>query len=375
MAGIYIHYPFCRHKCAYCNFFSVASAKLNIGFNAALKEEIKFRSDYLGIEAVESLYFGGGTPSLMPPSDINDLIQWLEKHFTIPEYAEITLEVNPEDISINFLKELSKTKINRISVGVQSFDDNELAYLNRKHSAEKSVGAIMRIQDAGYENISADLIYGLPLSSGESLRNNLYRLIDMKIPHISAYALTVEEKTPLANWIKSGKVLPPPEERIVEHFRILIDLLDEHDYIHYEISNFARKGFYSKHNSLYWLGGHYAGFGPSAHSYNGYSRQWNVKSVSAYINSKGNPANLTEEQEFLSHNEKYNEYVMTSLRTVWGCDTEHIRNVFGKEFERYFLERICEYVNNKLLVENKGIFALTKEGKLYADGIASSLFK
>jgi len=375
MAGIYIHYPFCRHKCAYCNFFSVASAKLKAGFNAALIEEIRFRNDYLGKEIVESLYFGGGTPSMIEPSEIDSLIQCIEQNFNVSGNAEVTLEVNPEDINKYFLKELSKTRINRISVGVQSFDDKELVYLDRKHNAEKALNSIVCIQDAGYTNISADLIYGLPVSTRESLENNLFKLIDKGIPHISAYALTVEEKTPLANWINSGKVLPPPEEKIVEHFRILIDLLDEHDYIHYEISNFARKGLYSRHNSLYWLGGHYAGFGPSAHSYNGYSRQWNVKNVSAYINSKGNPADFKDEQEFLSNIEKYNEYVMTSLRTVWGCDTEHIRNVFGKESESYFLERIRKYVNDDLLMENNGIYTLTIKGKLYADGIASGLFK
>jgi oxygen-independent coproporphyrinogen III oxidase len=373
MAGIYIHIPFCRQKCHYCNFFSIASTKWRDEFVQALLKEMKLRKGYLEGETVNTIYFGGGTPSLLHISHFSLLISHLSKNFVIDPKAEITLEANPDDLNPAYLKELKNTPINRLSIGIQSFFDDDLEYLNRVHSAEQAIRAIDNAREAGFENLTIDLIYGIPTLTDEKWAKNLETFFSLNIPHLSAYALTVEQRTPLALLIERGKYAPVDENQSVTHFKMLQEATKKHDFIHYEISNFAREGFYSKHNSIYWLGGHYLGLGPSAHSFNGYSRQWNVSNLSQYIKLDDFQTSV-EEKEVLTPDQRYNEYVMTSLRTVWGCDTVHIRNVFGEKYEEYFIKNAKKFLDNKHLYSEGSKYFLTDEGKLFADGIASDLF-
>ena len=373
MAGIYIHIPFCKQKCHYCNFFSVASVKWRDEFIRALCKEMEIRKDYLAGEKVKTVYFGGGTPSLLDIEHLTLSIEQLALHFDIEHGVEITLEANPDDINETSLKEWKKAGINRLSIGVQSFFDDDLHYLNRVHDASQALRALELAREAGFDNLTIDLIYGIPTLSDEKWAKNLEIFFSLGIPHLSAYALTVEQKTPLAFLIEKGKYAPVDENLSVGHFKMLLEQARAHDFIHYEISNFAKEGFYSKHNSLYWLGGHYLGLGPSAHSYNGYSRQWNVSNISQYIKLDDFQSSV-EEKEVLTIDQRYNEYVMTSLRTAWGCDTVHIRNVFGEKYERHFLENSQRFIGMNHLSREGTKYFLTEEGKLFADGIAAGMF-
>lgn len=373
MAGIYIHIPFCRQKCHYCNFFSVATVKWRDEFIRALLKEMGMRKDYLAGEKVNTIYFGGGTPSLMRIEHLALSIEHLALHFDIEHLAEITLEANPDDINVTSPKEWKKAGINRLSIGVQSFFDDDLRYLNRVHDAGQALRAVELAREAGFDNLTIDLIYGIPTLTDEKWAKNLEIFFSLGIPHLSAYALTVEQKTPLALLIEKGKYEPVDENLSVAHFKMLQEQARAHDFIHYEISNFAKEGYYSKHNSLYWLGGHYLGLGPSAHSYNGHSRQWNVSNISQYIKLDDYQSSV-EEKEILTVDQRYNEYVMTSLRTVWGCDTVHIRNVFGEGYERHFLKNAERFIAVQHLYREGTKFFLTEEGKLFADGIAAAVF-
>jgi len=373
MAGIYIHIPFCKQKCHYCNFFSVASVKGRDEFVQALLKEIELRKDYLEGERVNTVYFGGGTPSLLRISHLTQLISHLTKHFDIDSNAEITLEANPDDLSPEYLKQLRKTPVNRLSIGIQSFFDDDLQYLNRVHDAGQALRAVDLARNAGFDNLTIDLIYGIPTLTDEKWTRNLEIFFSLDLPHLSAYSLTVEQKTPLALLIEKGKYAPVDENLSVAHFKMLLQAAKTNDFIHYEISNFAKEGFYSKHNSIYWLGGHYLGLGPSAHSFNGDSRQWNISSISKYI-KLDNFLTSVEEKEVLTKDQRYNEYVMTSLRTVWGCDTVHIRNVFGEEQEKYFIRNVNPFLERGHLYREGSRYFLTDEGKLFADGIAAGLF-
>jgi len=374
MAGIYIHIPFCKQKCHYCNFFSVATTKWRDEFVQALLKEIELRRDYLEGEKVNTIYFGGGTPSMLSISHFSLIISHLTKNFAIDSNAEITLEANPDDLNPEFLRGLKDaTPVNRLSIGIQSFFDDDLHYLNRAHDAGQAIKAVELARDDGFENLTIDLIYGIPTLTDEKWARNLEIFFNLNIPHLSAYSLTVEQKTPLALLIEKGKYAPVDEELSIGHFRMLQEQAKLHDFIHYEISNFAKEGYYSKHNSIYWLGGHYVGLGPSAHSFNGYSRQWNVSNLSKYIKLDNFQTSL-EEKEVLTMEQRYNEYVMTSLRTVWGCDAVHIRNVFGETFESYFLRNALPYLEKKHLYREGSKYFLTEQGKLFADGIAGELF-
>ena len=373
MAGIYIHIPFCRQRCHYCNFFSVASVKWREEFVQALVKEIAMRKDYLEGETVNTVYFGGGTPSILSISHIALIFEHLARHFNIDHMAEITIEANPDDLSPEYLNELKNTPVNRLSIGIQSFFDDDLQYLNRVHNSEQAKRAVELSHDAGFKNLTIDLIYGIPTLTDGKWAKNLETFFSMDIPHLSAYSLTVEQKTPLALLIKKGKYAPVDEKLSVGHFKILLEEAAKHDFIHYEISNFAKEGYYSKHNSIYWLGGHYLGLGPSAHSFNGISRQWNVSNISQYIKLDDFHTSV-EEKEVLTIEQRYNEYVMTSLRTVWGCDTVHIRNVFGEKFERYFIRNAASFLDKRHLYRDGSKYFLTDAGKLFADGIAADLF-
>jgi len=373
MAGIYLHIPFCRQKCHYCNFFSVATLSRKDAFVAALLKEIELRKDYLQGENVNTIYFGGGTPSLLHISDIALIIEHLSKHFNIDPQAEITLEANPDDINEEKARQWKGAQVNRLSIGIQSFFDDDLQYLNRVHHANQSYQAMQDVKNTGFDNLTIDLIYGIPTLTDDKWAKNLDIFFSLDIPHLSAYSLTVEQKTPLALLIEKGKYAPVDENFSIGHFRMLQEQMKARDFIHYEISNFAKEGYYSKHNSLYWLGGNYLGLGPSAHSFNGHSRQWNISNISKYI-QLDNFHTSVEEKEVLTIEQRYNEYVMTSLRTVWGCDTVHIRNVLGEKFESYFVDNSIVFLEKGHLFRDGTKYFLTDEGKLFADGIAAELF-
>jgi putative oxygen-independent coproporphyrinogen III oxidase len=373
MAGIYIHIPFCKQKCHYCNFFSMASLKYKDGFLKALKQEIEIQQNYLAGQSIDTIYLGGGTPSILSPSETQAILDPLYRFFDVSEKAEITLEANPDDLTKAKLAELKTLPINRLSIGVQSFFDDDLKYLHRIHDGAGAIASIKDAQDAGFSNLTMDLIYGIPTLNESKWNKNLDAFFSLGLPHLSAYALTVERKTALQTLILKRKLAPTDELQAIEHFKILTAKMQAADFVHYEISNFAKAGFYSKHNSIYWMGGHYLGLGPSAHSFNGESRQWNAASISKYLNLKDYQEKVVE-KEILSWEQKYDEYVMTSLRTVWGCDLEHIENVFGQKMRNYCEQNSTKFISeNKIRKEGNKLF-LTELGKLFADGIASELF-
>ncbi len=373
MAGIYLHIPFCKSKCHYCNFYSMASVKYKAEFVETLLDEIRLQRNYLGEQLIHTIYFGGGTPSLLNGDELKTIFSCLYNNFHISEDPEITLEANPDDITEGWLKEMKSTAVNRISLGVQSFFDDDLRYLNRIHSGDDAITAIKRLQDHGFTELTIDLIYGIPTLTNEKWEQNLNRFSDFRLPHLSAYALTVEEKTLLYSLIKKNKLKAPPEDAIVDQFKILIKLIEKRDYIHYEISNFAQKGHYSKHNSLYWTGGHYLGLGPSAHSYNGHSRRWNIAGMKTWLALKEYYKESFEE-EILSQDQRYNEYVMTSLRTVWGCDYDLVKDEFGSKYAKHLLKEAAAFIQEQKIEQRGNRLFLTNKGKLFADGIASELF-
>jgi len=374
LAGIYIHIPFCKQKCHYCNFYSTVSLKYRNEFYNALIREIESRIDYLVTEEVNTIYFGGGTPSMLSIQELSNIIKALYNTYNVANDVEITLEANPDDLTKEKIYDIKKhTSVNRLSIGIQSFFDDDLVYLNRVHNSDEAQKSIEAALVAGFDNITIDLIYGIPTLTDKKWRENLVRFFDYGIPHLSSYSLTVEEKTALDVLIKKQKLANINEEQSISHYKILIEETDKKNFVHYEISNFALEGSYSKHNSIYWLGGHYMGLGPSAHSYNGIARQWNVMSVKRYC-EEANPVNIIEEKEVLTVDQVYNEYILTSLRTSWGCDIEHISNVFGNKYYSHFLKNIDKVIKENKVTCTGNIYTLTSMGKLFADGISSSLF-
>jgi oxygen-independent coproporphyrinogen III oxidase len=374
MPGIYIHIPFCKSKCYYCNFYSTVSLKYKDELINALLHETELQKNYLGSEEeINTIYMGGGTPSLLDSNDINRILEKIYTTFKIAENPEITIEVNPDDIDANKVKELGITSVNRISIGVQSFSDNDLKYLKRRHDAKQALESINLLHKAGYKNISIDFIYGIPTLNITGFRKNLEKAISLDIPHISAYALTVEPGTVLNKLIHTGKVIPPADEKTAEHFKLVMELLEKNHYQHYEISNFCKEGFVSKHNSNYWLNEKYLGLGPSAHSYNLYSRQWNSSCIIDYIKNIES-RKLPAQTEVLTKEQKFNEYVMLSLRTMWGCDMNHVSNNFGSTFYDYLLNKSDSMLQDDLIKIKDKIIYLTDKGKLFADRIASEFF-
>jgi len=373
MAGLYVHIPFCRQKCHYCNFFSLASRKNQPQLIASLLQEMELQQAYPGGEPLNTIYFGGGTPSLFSPEIIENLIQKANDIFGIEHHAEITLEANPDDINNNWLAGLGKTSVNRLSIGIQSFFDEDLVYLHRAHNADEATEAVKSAQDSGFHNLSIDLIYGIPTLNDERWIENINKALALEVPHISAYALTVEPGTALDLFIRKGKYQNVDDEKAARQFTILMERLAQNNFVHYEISNFCTEGSFSKHNTSYWSGEKYLGIGPSAHSYDGISRQWNVSNISEYIKSI-NLGIIPAENESLTKIQKFNEYLMTSLRTVWGTDLEKIETVFGKEFHDYTLNEIQPSIVKELafIADNK--IRLTSAGKFFADRIASEMF-
>mgnify|MGYP006167215737 FL=1 len=373
MAGIYIHIPFCKQACHYCDFHFSTSLKHKDELLQCIHEELQLQRPYLENQTVETIYFGGGTPSLLSASELNKIIDTVHQNFEVLNQAEITLEANPDDLGIEKLKELRNTAINRLSIGVQSFFDEDLKWMNRAHQAQEAETAVKRAQDFGLENITIDLIYGYPLLSDEKWNNNIQKTIDLAIPHISSYSLTVEPQTALDSFIKKGQQKPLDEMQSATQFKFLIQELTQNGFEHYEISNFAKPNQYAKHNTNYWRGIHYLGIGPSAHSFNGQSRQWNIANNAKYIQEitlKKVPFTL----ETLSLENKFNEYIMTSLRTQWGIDLAKIELDFGINYKNKLLACADEYMNDNLLALDDEKLKLTPKGKLLADKIASDLF-
>jgi oxygen-independent coproporphyrinogen-3 oxidase len=374
MAGLYIHVPFCIGRCTYCDFFSQTEIKYKEAFVQAVVRELEMRKEYLNGEPVETIYFGGGTPSQLQSSDFNRIFETVYRFYDTSEGSEITLEANPDDISPEYLSALRPLPFNRISLGVQSFKDADLRMLNRRHNGRQAEDAIRLCQDKGYANLSLDLMYGLPGQTPEIWEDNLDKALRLEIPHLSAYHLSYEEGTPLHRQLKDGIVRPVDEETSVHLFHILIDRLTAAGYRHYEISNFSKPDSFSRHNTSYWSGRKYIGVGPSAHSYDHVSRQWNISSLPEYIRGIvcGIPA---IEKEILDIRTQYNDYVMTRLRTMWGIHLPTLSETFGQELSAYFLRQTQPHLRNGMLQKTNDTIRFTLPGMFVSDGILSDLMK
>ena len=373
MAGIYVHIPFCKKACHYCNFHFSVSLKNKNDFIPALLKEIALQKNYLEQEEIHSIYFGGGTPSILEKEDLLQVYKQLHASFTIAPDAEITLEANPDDITAGQLKEWAAIGINRLSIGIQSFFEKDLQWMNRAHNAQQAKDCIILAREAGFNNFSIDLIYGTPGLTDAQWAQNVSMALALEIPHLSCYALTVEPGTALQKMIAQHKKQDVDTEKQARHFLLLMDWMQQAGYTHYEISNFAKPGFRSRHNSSYWQGKKYLGLGPSAHSFNGTSRQWNIANNALYIQSIGQN-NIPFEEEKLTSTQRLNEYIMTSLRTQEGLDLNYIKNNFGDGASRQLQKSSEKYISGEKLLVNTSLLQLTREGKLFADGIAADLF-
>lgn len=371
---IYIHIPFCKQKCSYCNFHFSTSLNFKDEMIRAMKNEIRLRKDELQNKSLKSLYFGGGTPSILSADEIRLLIDEVLKYFSFDSDIEVTLEANPDDLDKSFLKLLAQSPINRLSIGTQSFFEEDLRLMNRAHNASEAEDSIKRAQDFGFENLSIDLIYGSPTSNLEIWKENLRKTIALEVPHISSYALTVEPKTALENWISKGKVASPKEEEQNKEFYYLSDFLKDNGFEHYEVSNFAKPGFHSRHNSAYWKYKEYLGIGPSAHSYNGFDvRSWNVANNQQYI-KKLHTGILAKEEEILSQYDQFNEMIMIGLRTIWGVDIESLNSKFNDQIIEHFQHEIKSKIEEGILIKEDNHLKIPEKHWFMADGIASDLF-
>lgn len=380
MSGIYIHIPFCKQACHYCDFHFSTSLKKKDEMVQALAKEIQLRSKNTFIthhpspvtETIETIYFGGGTPSILQIEDLKFLIEEVYRNYKVVDNLEITVEANPDDLTRETIRQLANSSVNRLSIGIQSFFEDDLQLMNRAHNAEEAKKCL-EIASHYFDNISIDLIYGIPNMSNEKWLQNIETALSFGVPHISSYALTVEPKTALHSFIQKGIIPQPDDEVAQEHFHILIDKLTKNDFVHYELSNFGKENYFSKNNSSYWLGKKYIGIGPSAHSYDGQNRGWNVSNNALYIKSI-QENKLPIEMETLTKTDRYNEYIMTGLRTIWGVSLERVEREFGERYLLYLLDQSKKYVQSEHLelIDNK--LTTTKKGKFLCDGIASDLF-
>lgn len=372
MAGIYIHIPFCKQACHYCDFHFSTSLKKKDEMVLALAKEIQLRKNEFENEVIETIYFGGGTPSILGVSDLKLLIDTVYKNYIVSENPEITVEANPDDLSENRIIDLSENRINRLSIGIQSFFEEDLKLMNRAHNSAEAK-ACLETATKYFDNISVDLIYGTPGMSNEHWLQNIQTVLNLNIPHISSYALTVEPKTALQKFIKQG-IIPQPDDAVAhEQFLLLVDTLESNGFIHYELSNFGKENYFSRNNSAYWLGKKYLGIGPSAHSYDGKNRSWNVANNAVYLNALAENK-LPNETETLTETDRYNEYVMTGLRTIWGVSLDRIEKDFGKKQLDYLIQNAQRYLDDEKLILDNNILRTTKKGKFFCDGIASDLF-
>ena len=380
MSGIYIHIPFCKQACHYCDFHFSTSLKKKDEMVQALAKEIELRSKSTSNsqlptpynEVIETIYFGGGTPSILEISDLKFLIEAVYSNYQVVEKPEITLEANPDDLNYDTIRQLANSPVNRLSIGIQSFFEDDLKLMNRAHNVEEAKKCL-EIATQYFNNISIDLIYGIPNMSNEKWLQNIETALSFNVPHISSYALTVEPKTALHSFIQKGIIPQPDDEVAAAHFQILVDKLSENDFIHYELSNFGKENYFSKNNSSYWLGKKYIGIGPSAHSYNGKNRGWNVSNNALYIKSI-QENKLPIEIETLTKTDRYNEYIMTGLRTIWGVSLDRIEEEFGKTYLDYLNQQAAKFIEDHLLFVDENILRTTKNGKFLCDGIASDLF-
>ncbi|UUW10467.1 radical SAM family heme chaperone HemW [Flavobacterium plurextorum] len=377
MSGIYIHIPFCKQACHYCDFHFSTSMKKKNEMVLALAKEIAMRKNELLDSAqndnkIETIYFGGGTPSVLSNEEINFLISEVYKNYKVSDNPEITLEANPDDLSAERILELSRSPINRLSIGIQSFYEEDLKMMNRAHNSAEAKKCLEEATKY-FDNISLDLIYGIPGMTDEMWKQNIETALSFGVPHISSYALTVEPKTALSKLIQTGKIAEPQDEAASNHFMILVDTLQKNGFIHYELSNFGKENYFSKNNSAYWLGKKYIGIGPSAHSYDGEKRGWNIANNSLYLKAIQNNE-LPIETEILTISDRYNEYIMTGLRTIWGVSLERIENEFGLEYLNYLKKQSQKFLDDGLLSIENNILKPTPRGKFLTDGIASDLF-
>ena len=379
MSGIYIHIPFCKQACHYCDFHFSTSMKKKDEMVLALAKEIAMRkSEFKLLDSarsdnqIETIYFGGGTPSVLSNDEINFLISEVYKNYKVSENPEITLEANPDDLSTERILELSKSPINRLSIGIQSFYEEDLKMMNRAHNSAEAKKCLEEATKY-FDNISLDLIYGIPGLTDEMWKQNIETALSFGVPHISSYALTVEPKTALRKLIDTGKIAEPQDEVASNHFMILVETLQKNGFIHYELSNFGKENYFSRNNSAYWLGKKYIGIGPSAHSYDGEKRGWNVANNSLYLKSIQENI-LPIETEILSKSDRYNEYIMTGLRTIWGVSLERIEKEFGLEYLDYLQKQSQKFLNDDLVSIENNILKPTAKGKFLTDGIASDLF-
>jgi oxygen-independent coproporphyrinogen-3 oxidase len=373
LSGIYIHIPFCKQACIYCNFYFSSTLKYKEAVVNAIIKEIWLRKNYLQNKQVNTIYLGGGTPSLLNETELNKIFEALYQNFDLSNLQEVTLEANPDDISDHFIHVIKNTPVNRLSIGVQSFFDEDLKWMNRAHSAAEAEGCIKKIQDAGFNILTIDLIYGLPTLSMAKWEKNLQMLAALNLPHFSSYCLTVEPKTALEKLIQKHEYASPDETQATLQFEYLMQWAQQNNFYHYEISNFATSNNYAIHNTNYWKGKHYLGIGPSAHSYNGFSRSRNVANNHYYIKAIEN--NMPQmETETLTPANRFNEYIMTSLRTMWGADLNHIAKTFGENVLTHLLQKASNPNKKELLLLESNRMVLTAKGKLFADAIAADLF-
>jgi len=372
MSGIYIHIPFCKQACYYCDFHFSTSLKRKEAMLKAIAKELELRKNELP-QKVETIYFGGGTPSLLTIGEIQVILDIVYENYQVIANPEITLEANPDDLTTQKIIELASSKINRLSIGIQSFFDEDLQFMNRAHHAKEAINCLSTAIGS-FDNITIDLIYGIPNMSNEKWLKNLQIAFDLGVPHISSYALTVEDKTALSNFIKKGKYPPLDENLAEQHFKTLVAEIAKHNFIQYEISNFGKENYFSKHNTSYWQGKHYLGIGPSAHSFNGISRSWNIANNTKYIASLQKGI-LPQEIEILSKNDQFNEIVMTGLRTILGVSLQKIENQFGIDFKDQLLINAQKHLQNETLEVTNNILFISEKGKFLADGIAADLFE
>ncbi|MFN8437679.1 MAG: radical SAM family heme chaperone HemW [Cytophagales bacterium] len=372
MAGIYIHIPFCKKACNYCDFHFSTSLKFQDEMLLAICKEIESRKEYMSSETIETIYFGGGTPSLPESKFIDQIVNVIHKNFHVHSSAEITLEANPDDLTIEKLKDFKNTGINRLSIGIQSFDDTILKYLNRIHDGQQAKKCIDFAQALGYDNISVDLIYGIPETDSNYWNKTLEQINELQIQHLSAYCLTIETKTVFGNKVTKGKMNIPDEEIGYSNLNTLLDFCSNNNFEQYEISNFCKEGFHSKHNSSYWFQKNYLGIGPGAHSYNGTERRINISNNPKYIEALKTNNNYYE-IEVLTKLDKINEYILTSLRTKWGIDTNHLKEKYNYDILRN--KKISKFVKDNTLILNNNTIKLTKTGIMIADFVILELFE
>lgn len=374
MSGIYIHIPFCKKACHYCDFHFSTSLQTKEALVKGILTEIDLRINYLQDKNIKTIYFGGGTPSLLSEKESFLILEKIYKLYHVSKDAEITFECNPDDLSDDKLKELKRLEVNRLSIGLQSFDEEELIWMNRAHTAKESEASVKRSQDRGFENITIDLIYGSKFSNITNWKKTLDKAIALQVPHISSYNLTIEEKTKLGHDLKVKKEVAIDDEKSSELFLEMIDRLEKNKFIQYEISNFGKEGYFSIHNSNYWKGAHYIGLGPSAHSFDGTSRQWNIANNNLYIKQVSEKTEAYFEKEILTEKERFNEYILTSLRTIWGVDLNYLKTNFNNDFVKAFLDQLEIFIKQEHVIVKNTTYTLSEKGKLLADKIASELF-